>query len=272
MLPMPPFSSVLCAVDLSDLSSQVLYHAAGVAGATGASLTVLTVADHGADDAEAALRSLVDRVIPMGATYLGPPTLRVEPGPPPAAILAAARSFDLLVSGTRGRHGLVRLLLGSTSSVLLEGTTTPILLVPPDDVEIVSLSTAHARLNAGAIIAAVDLLERNDEQLAMASRLAAVARQPLLFLAVVDAAVPEHDALGQLKARAIGLGPASPSGYLVRRGPVAQAIAGAAVTERSGLVVMGIRARDRGRPGAIATAVLGTRRALVLAVPGGSSS
>jgi nucleotide-binding universal stress UspA family protein len=267
---MPHVGSILCAVDLGDLSSRVLYHAVGFAGATGARLSVLTVTDEGVADAEAALQSLLDRVVPMGASYLGQPTLSVEPGSPASVILAAARSADLVVAGSRGRHGLARLLLGSTSTVLLEGTTTPILLVPPDDIEIVSLSRVHARLNVGAVIAAVDLHERNDEQLALASAVAALAGQPLLLLTVADSNVSEHDAVGQLKAWTIGLGPASPAGYLVRRGSVAGAIAGAAVTERSGLVVMGVRARDRGRPGAIATAVLGTRRALVLAVPGGT--
>jgi nucleotide-binding universal stress UspA family protein len=265
-----PLRSILCAVDLTDLSLRVLYHAVGFAGATGARLSVLTVANDHVAEAERALQLLVERAVPMGASYLGPPALAVEPGSPATVILAAARSADLVVTGTRGRHGLARLLMGSTSTVLLEGTTTPLLLVPPDDFDIVSLSAAHARLNVGSVIAAVDLEEKNDEQLALASHLADLARQPLLLFTVADASVSEHDAIGQLKARALGLGPSPPSGYLVRRGSVASAIAGAAVTERAGLVVMGLRSRDRGRPGAIATAVLGTRRALVLAVPGGA--
>jgi hypothetical protein len=55
---------------------------------------------------------------------------------------------------------------------------------------------------------------------------------------------------------------------IVRRGKVAEEISRCALKERAGLVVMGLRDRPRGQPGAIATAVLRTKRAFVLAVPG----
>jgi hypothetical protein len=41
------------------------------------------------------------------------------------------------------------------------------------------------------------------------------------------------------------------------------------VAEHAGLVVMGLRARGHGLPGEIATAVLKTKDAVVLAVPAG---
>jgi hypothetical protein len=54
----------------------------------------------------------------------------------------------------------------------------------------------------------------------------------------------------------------------VRRGDIPGEISRCALTEGSGLVVMGLRPRPRGTPGTIASAVLKTNRAFVLAVPG----
>ena len=53
------------------------------------------------------------------------------------------------------------------------------------------------------------------------------------------------------------------------RGGVAEEISRCAKTEDAGLVVMGLRQNTEGRPGVIASAVLDTGRAFVLAVPAG---
>lgn len=55
----------------------------------------------------------------------------VAPRPPAwAALLEAAAGSDMLVCGSRGRGGLARALLGSTSMSLLHHATLPLLIVP----------------------------------------------------------------------------------------------------------------------------------------------
>ena len=71
-----------------------------------------------------------------------------------------------------------------------------------------------------------------------------------------------------LRQRAHGLEPRRPAAMIVRRGSVAQEVAHCAETEGAGLVVMGLHASPRSRPGSIVSAVLKTGRAFVLAVPG----
>lgn len=78
----------------------------------------------------------------------------------------------------------------------------------------------------------------------------------------------DHEAGAMLRQRAHGLEPKRPTAMIVRRGVVADEIARCASTEGAGLVVMGLRASPRCQPGGIATAVLKTKKAFVLAVPG----
>ncbi len=67
-----------------------------------------------------------------------------------------------------------------------------------------------------------------------------------------------------LEARCLAAG-VVPARYVVREGAVADEIDHAAVAEGAGLVVMGLQAR--GDRGAVATAVLKAKDALVVAVP-----
>jgi nucleotide-binding universal stress UspA family protein len=173
----------------------------------------------------------------------------------------------LVVAGTRGHGGLARILLGSTSEALLATTRTPILLVPPTDVDIVSLGDRPA-LTCGPVLAAVDLAEPCERQLHMASEMAQLAAQQLFLMTVARSKVSDHDAAAELRERAHGLSPVKPTMLIVRRGDVAEEISRCAVAEGAGLVVMGLRERPRGRAGVIASAVLKTGRAFVLAVPG----
>jgi hypothetical protein len=114
----------------------------------------------------------------------------------------------------------------------------------------------------------VDLAEACEHQLRTASELAKVAAQPLILLTVARSKISDHDAAHHLRERAHGLAPVKPKSLIVRRGDVAEEISRCAVAEGTGLVVMGLRERPRGRPGVIASAVLKTGRAFVLAVPG----
>lgn len=271
---MAPYQSVLCAIDLSDLSPRVLYHAAGLAGAAGARLTLVHVTDNRSaiGEREAALKRMFFAAVPYGAGYIREPRIEVETGEAVEAILHAADACgaDLMVAGTRARGGLARLLLGSTSAVLLQRTARPTLLVPSADLDIVTIGLDHVDLNFGAVLAAVALTDSSQAPLAMASAMAALARRDLLLMTVgsVDH-LDDHAAAQALRERAHDLSPTSPRAVIVRRGEVAQEIARCAVAEQAGLVVMGLGriSEKRGKPGAIAAAVLQTGNALVLAVP-----
>ncbi len=271
---MPPYRSVLCAVDRSDLAARVFSHAVGLATAAGARLSIVHVGDR-ADDLKRELeleRAFYDAV-PYGATYLQDPEITFETGDVVNAILKVAdeRACDLIVCGSHGRGGLARLLVGSTTTALLQRTTRPTLIVPSGQLDIVTLELEGVFLHFGRVIAAVDLAEHNQAQLAMASGLAGLANQELMLLTVVHGDGPsDHDAAHALRERAHGLTPVHPRALIVRRGEIAQEIARGAVAEHSGLVVLGLRkaSEHRGKPGAIANEVLQTGRALVLAVPG----
>jgi nucleotide-binding universal stress UspA family protein len=272
MAPMPVFASVLCAVDNSPLAARVLRHAAGVAGACGARLTVMTATEGDSRRAEVDLQALVADVVPLGAAYLGDVPVRVihiAMGQPVDAILAMAKAVAaaLVGAGTHSRSRWSRWLLGSTSAALMAEAVSPTLLVPPGELDIVSLGTHAATLHPGVVMAAVDLDERNARQLALASGLAEVAKVPLVALTVVEAGTDELAAGAALREHARGLGAADVARVLVSRGAVHDAIDAAAVAEHAGLVVMGLRERSRGVPGETASAVLRTKDALVLAVP-----
>jgi hypothetical protein len=97
--------------------------------------------------------------------------------------------------------------------------------------------------------------------------LAGLAGEGLLFLTVAENGLDDPAIGAHLRDRAHGLAPVRPTALIVRRGDVVAQIAECVRAERSGLVVMGLRERARGRPGQVAAGVLRTAPAFVLAVP-----
>lgn len=258
---------VLCAVDGSDVTARVLRHAVGLAAAMQARLLVV----HAGDMPREALEHQVTEATPYGALYEGDAAVRVEPGAPVEAILRVAdeTGAGMIIAGTRARAGVARFLLGSTSAALLQRSGRPVLLIPPGDAEIVSLSHDRVMLHFGVVLAPVDLAETNATQLAWASRFAGLARQPLeLMTVLMTDQLSDHDAASALTSRGRGLMPVAPHACIVRRGSVAEEIALCALNEGAGLVVMGLKKQGRGTPGKIASEVLRRQDALVLAVPG----
>ncbi len=260
---------VVCAVDLGPLTSRVLFHAAGFARALHARLRIMHVAERGtSEDAETRLRAAYAAAIPYDVSGDDPDYV-VRAGDAAGRIVeeGADPRVELIVIGTRARGPLARLVLGSTSEGVLGAVTVPVLLVPPGDLDIVALGSGIASLITGTVLAAVDLMEANVRQLNLASQIAHTAGQPLAMLAVGDANLNEHDTAARLRERAHGIAPLKPHSLIVRHGNIAEEITRCAAAERAGLVVMGLRSRERGKPGAIAARVLHTGHTFVLAVP-----
>lgn len=258
---------VIAAIDLGPSSARVLYHAAGFARLLSARLRVLHVSS---DTSDGERQRVIDYCVSEGPYELDPETADI--------VVRAGRVSDiihreaqragaaLVVMGSRGRSNLSAMLLGSTSEAFLRHAPAPVLLVPPIDIDIVNISD-RATLTCGPILAAIDLAEAAGDQLGLAETCATLSGQPLLLMTVAPARLGDHDAGAMLRARADALSAVKPHAMIVRRGNVAREISHCAAHEGAGLVVMGLRPKARGTPGAIASAVLKTRRAFVLAVP-----
>lgn len=180
---------------------------------------------------------------------------------------AAKQHARLIVMGSKAHSGIVKWLLGSTSEAVLRNAATPVMLVPPTDFDIVDIAD-RATLHCGQVLAAIDLKDNCSEQMRIAGEIAHLARQPLLMMTVTPKKVTDHVAASMLRERAHNSSTVKPRAMIVRHGDVAGEISRCAVAEDCGLVVMGLRARGYRQAGAIASAVLGTNRAFVLAVPG----
>jgi nucleotide-binding universal stress UspA family protein len=261
-------SAVIAAIDLGPTSGRVLQHAGAFAKLWSTRLRVMHVT---ASPAEGDHQRVVDFCARSGPYEidLADEDVTVRSGLVSDAIYREARGEDasLVVMGSHQHGALAGWLLGTTTTVVLQNAASPVLLVPPTDLDIVDISE-RPRLTCGPVLAAVDLQETGARQLEMAAAIAETAGQPLLLMTVAAAGVTDHSAARMLHERAQHYCYAKPHAVIVRRGRVAEEISRCAVAEGAGLVVMGLRKRPRGQPGAIATAVLRTNRAFVLAVPG----
>ena len=258
---------VIAAIDLGPLTTRVLYHAVGFARLIGVPLKVLHVNADCSLDARLRVLNACLRLAPYQADF-DDRQIVIRTGCVSDAIAREAISSDaaLVVMGSRGQNVLAKFILGSTSEAVLRSATTPVLLVPPIDMDIVTIGDRVA-LTSGSVVAAVDLSEGSDEQLHMAAAIAKVGRRSLVLMTVAKSRVTNHQASQALRERAHRMTTMKPQALVVRRGSVPQEISRGARLEGSGLVVMGLRASPRGRPGLIASAVLKTRSAFVLAVP-----
>ena len=152
LLTVPPHAGtpaavrMLCALDLSDASAEVLAYAAGFAERLEARLLVLHVAEGShwydpwpisgvdpdairravAETAERRLAELVARHVP-GAV---PVEVRVTFGRPQREIERVARDeVDVVVLGVPSTRGIDRLFFGSTAQHVLRAGTCPVLLI-----------------------------------------------------------------------------------------------------------------------------------------------
>ena len=270
-LPLNAGMGVIAAIDLGPSSGRVLYHAAAFARLLDRPLKILHVTPDVSPDAYQHVLDFCLRQGPYEIDFDDPNVAQVvlRSGRVSEAIVREAHKANapLIVMGARGHGSIARILLGSTSEAVLHSAKAPVLLVPPIDMNIVNLSDRTA-LTCGPVLAAVDLTDDCPEQLQMASEMAKLSGEPLLLMTVAKARLTDQQADVMLRQRGHGLAPVKPRATIVRRGNVVDEISHCAIAEGAGLVVMGLRSRPRCQPGSIASAVLKTKRAFVLAVPG----
>ncbi len=148
---MPTFKRILVPVDGSDASSAAVALALKVAqsGGDASELVFCHVVDAAAEylaasqaqyiggaqdliqEERAAGAKLVDAAVKTAEDAGMKATAEVLEGNPAAAIVRRARDggFDLIVTGTHGRRGVERLVLGSTVEGVLRATAVPVLAV-----------------------------------------------------------------------------------------------------------------------------------------------
>jgi nucleotide-binding universal stress UspA family protein len=145
---MPLIRNILCAVDVSDASGQVMQHAGALASAHEAALLVvyvfhppaalrLALPQYAGEMLDSAARTelladLDELAEPLRQRGLSVHT-RICEGRPVREIVRAAETqeADLIVMGTRGRSGIGRLVLGSVAEETVRSAGCPVLTVPP---------------------------------------------------------------------------------------------------------------------------------------------
>lgn len=121
---------IICAVDFSPISDEVLAYAAALQR-DGAELTLLHV-EHG-DSGPFALKKHLhafSRYSAILARERGTAVFTVRYGDPATEILASAREqeADLLVLGSHGNMAFTRLLIGSTAETVMRRARCPVII------------------------------------------------------------------------------------------------------------------------------------------------
>jgi nucleotide-binding universal stress UspA family protein len=199
---------VLCAVDFSPTSADVLRHAVACAGGArpdgggAAPLTLLHVvepllvqaaamtvdAEAIQDECRHALAALASSA---SSTALSrPPRLDVRVGLPHVEILKAAADAhaSLVVLGTQGQTGAARVFFGSTTQRVLRETVTPTLVIPPAASAIVREDPSGPALAISHVIAALDFSDTTAATAQAAAGLAAQTGARLTLAHVVPEA------------------------------------------------------------------------------------
>ena len=206
--PWPHTPLVLCAVDFSPSSADIVRHAVACAGGprpdgdSRAALTLLHVvepllvqaaamtvdADAIQGECRQALAALASSV--TSTALAQPATIDVRVGLPHVEILKTAADVQasLVVLGTQGQTGAARLFFGSTTQRVLRETGTPTLGVPPAANTIVREDAAGPALAIAHVIAALDFSDTTAATAQGAAGLAARAGARLTLAHVVPQA------------------------------------------------------------------------------------
>lgn len=183
---------ILCPVGFDGFSERALRYAVQMARWYGARLHVLhvrppqTTSSAAVDvrDAElATLDVLVDR---YRFPHVEISTELVESGEPADAIIASAeaRDVDLIVTGSHGRTGVQRVLLGSVVEGLLHRSGRPVLTIPR---HLDSVHAGHA-VGFSHVLCAVDFSAASIDALAFALSIAEESESQLSVLHVIEKA------------------------------------------------------------------------------------
>lgn len=145
------YKHILIATDGSELAGKGLEHGLGLAAATGAKTTIVTVTEpwqsvdtgqvwggsaslldeyrtHAREACTKILDAAAKRASARGVEH---ETLHVPDAYPADALLATAeeRGADLIVMASHGRRGLNRLLLGSQANAVITHSKIPVLVI-----------------------------------------------------------------------------------------------------------------------------------------------
>lgn len=184
---------VLCPIDFSNFSERALAYAMKISVWYGAKLEVLhvmpplppsTLSELAASSRELTARNLLAAVERARLPGADVDTLLVESADPPARILEHAETFDadLVVTGSHGRSGMQRALLGSVVEALLHRCARPVLAIPS---HLESVPPAKD-ITFSRIVCAVDFAAASLNALAYALSLAEETDARLTLLHVIS--------------------------------------------------------------------------------------
>jgi len=142
------------------------------------------------------------------------------------------RRVDLLVTGTRGREGVMKLLVGSVAEKVLRCAPCPVLIVGPR-------VTAQTPAKLRHILVATDFTPACDRATALARQLAQADHASLALVHVPASQGAAEEAAAKLRA-------AAPEGVdtMVETGDAAEAIVRVAGQQQASLLVMGLHRRS----------------------------
>lgn len=192
----------------------------------------------------------------------------------------ADRAIDLIVTGTHGRQGLSKLILGSVAEIISRHAACPVLTVGPhaskeliaDGIRRVLFTTDFSPASLGALSYAYSLAQTEGAQLTL---LHVVQPAPpaidTVVMPVVDADLAD-DACKHMQAilRPYAPLPLQPE-VLAINGPVAETIVYAAAERKVAMIVMGVRHKSSAAahfPWSVADAVVCRAHCPVLTVRG----
>jgi len=180
------------------------------------------------------------------------------------AIVDCARDSqaDAIVMGTHGKHGLERLLLGSTAEGVLHMTPVPVFVVRVPDVEDDAAAAVPPARALDRLLVALDDSGPSDAALAFALDLAAPGKSRVLFCSVIETSdifaksltygYDPAPLLADLRGAAAGLLEAKvraaaergvPAESLIAEGNTADALLAAAAAHAADLIVVGTHGR-----------------------------
>jgi nucleotide-binding universal stress UspA family protein len=252
--------SILAATDFSAHSESVLSHAAAIARRYRAKLGVVHVIPTNVYKAVPA--EVMDEALKQTRSYVhdsmesqlrleffqgvqSEAVIREGQVAPTLLALASEQKTNLLVIGTRGHHGLDRLLEGSVAEEVFRQAACPVLVVPPS-------AGVQVGIPVRTILYPTSFSENSLRAAPYAFSLARRHRARLILLHVSpDTAIQSQDELSRLRAageeRLRQLlpkrgGPSREPLVYLEFGPVEQRVVGIAMENRVDLIVLGIAA------------------------------